>query len=45
MSANVVDGAVVVVPLDGRPLEAAAIAADAALAEIIRRAIAALCAG
>lgn len=45
MSANVVEGAVVVVPLDGRRLEAAAITADAGLAEIIRRAIEALCAG
>ena len=44
MSANLIENAVVVVPLDGRRLEAAAIEADAGLADIIRRAIEAVCA-
>ena len=42
MSAALVPGATVVVPLDGRRLDAAAIAADPSLAGVIRKALAAL---
>jgi NAD(P)H-dependent FMN reductase len=42
MSATVVDGASIVIPLDGRRLDAAGIAADPALASLLRRALDAL---
>jgi len=42
MSANVVEGASLVVPLDGRRLDAAGIAADPALAALLRNALDAL---
>jgi chromate reductase len=42
MSTNLVPEAVAVVPLDGRRLDAASIAADSSLAEIIRNAVEAL---
>lgn len=44
MSANVIQNAVIVVPLDGRRIDAAQIAADAELAGPVRNAIAALAA-
>jgi NAD(P)H-dependent FMN reductase len=44
MSTRLVDDACLVVPLDGRRLDAAAIAADSALAALLRRALDALAA-
>jgi NAD(P)H-dependent FMN reductase len=43
MSANVIDDAVITLPLDGRRLDAAQIAADEKLAGAIRNALARLC--
>jgi chromate reductase, NAD(P)H dehydrogenase (quinone) len=45
MSTRLVDGACVVVPMDGRRLDAAGVVADAELTEVLREALRALAAG